>query len=168
MVASVQHLHGKPVALSDPSDQDFVRSRLCRTQWPSRKVGRNGLPGGSTGKARFFNLSPKPAGICDVAHKIPSLRDRRANLANRPRKNGIIIRKYLLQNLIVHTDLNDVPLPRPRPHPARARTPVPTDSLLARYYRDTANFHRENRGHGVFEPSVPGFPKDTKPKGFSP
>jgi hypothetical protein len=32
MVPSVQHLHGEAVALSDPSDQDVVRSRLCRTQ----------------------------------------------------------------------------------------------------------------------------------------
>src|ERR1019366_8066929 len=57
MVPSVQHLHGEPVALSDPSDQDVVRGRLCRTQWPSRKVGRIGLPGGSIAKARFFKLS---------------------------------------------------------------------------------------------------------------
>ena len=56
MVPSVQHLHGKAVALSDPSDQDVVRSRLCRTQWPSRKVGRIGLAGGSIGQARFFKL----------------------------------------------------------------------------------------------------------------
>jgi hypothetical protein len=57
MVPSVQHLHGEAVALSDPSDQDVVRSRLCRTQWQSRKVGRIGLAGGSTGKANFFKLS---------------------------------------------------------------------------------------------------------------
>jgi len=57
MVPSVQHLHGEPVALSDPSDQDIVRSRLCRTQWPSRKVGLIGLAGGSIAKARFFKLS---------------------------------------------------------------------------------------------------------------
>src|SRR5947208_10116876 len=56
MVPSVQHLHGEPVALSDPSDQDIVRSRLCRTQWPSRKVGLIGLAGGSIAKARFFRL----------------------------------------------------------------------------------------------------------------
>jgi hypothetical protein len=68
-VPSVQHLHGKPVALSDPSDQDVVRSRLCRTQWPPRKVGRFEWAGGSTKKARFFNLSEVPACICDVPHK---------------------------------------------------------------------------------------------------
>ena len=34
-------LHGKPIALRDPSDQDFVRGRLCRTQWRSRRVGRS-------------------------------------------------------------------------------------------------------------------------------
>ena len=56
MMPSVQHLHGEPVALSDPSDQDIVRSRLCRTQWPSRRVGRIGVAGGSMGKARFFKL----------------------------------------------------------------------------------------------------------------
>jgi len=39
MVPSVKHLHGEPVALSDPSDQNFVWSRLCRVQWPSRRVG---------------------------------------------------------------------------------------------------------------------------------
>jgi hypothetical protein len=43
--------------LSDPSDQDVVRSRLCRTQWPSRKVGRIGLPDGSIQTAKFFKLS---------------------------------------------------------------------------------------------------------------
>src|SRR6185437_4693486 len=32
MVPSVQHLHGEPVALSNPGDQDFVRSRLGGTQ----------------------------------------------------------------------------------------------------------------------------------------
>jgi hypothetical protein len=56
-VPSVQHLHGKPVALSDPSDQDVVRSRMCRTQWPSRKVGRIGLPDGSIQTAKIFKLS---------------------------------------------------------------------------------------------------------------
>jgi hypothetical protein len=56
MVPSVQHLHGKPVALGDSSDQDIVRGRLCRTQWPSRKVGRIGLRGGSMGKAKLFGL----------------------------------------------------------------------------------------------------------------
>ena len=55
MVPSVQHLHGEPVALGDPSDQDIVRSRLCRTQWPSRKVGRVGMPEGSTSKAKIFS-----------------------------------------------------------------------------------------------------------------
>jgi hypothetical protein len=30
MVPSEQHLHGEPVALGDPSDQDFVRSGLHR------------------------------------------------------------------------------------------------------------------------------------------
>src|SRR6476646_17398 len=68
MVPSVQHLHGEPVALSDSSDQDIVRSRLCRTQWPSRKVGLIGLAGGSIPKARFFKLSQQRVGICDVAH----------------------------------------------------------------------------------------------------
>src|SRR5258706_2561135 len=57
MVPSVQHLHGEPVGLSDPSDQDIVRCRLCRTQWPSRKVGLIGLAGGSIAEARFFKLS---------------------------------------------------------------------------------------------------------------
>src|SRR5258707_6449484 len=69
MVPSVQHLHGEAVALSDPSDQDVVRSRLCRTQWPSRKVGRIGLAGGSTPKARFFKLSQGCSSICDLPHR---------------------------------------------------------------------------------------------------
>jgi hypothetical protein len=56
VVPSVQDLHGEPVALSDPSDQNLVRSRLCRTQWPSRKIGRIGVAGGSIGEARFFRL----------------------------------------------------------------------------------------------------------------
>jgi hypothetical protein len=56
VVPAVQYLHGKPVALGDSSDQDVVRGRLCRTQWPSRKVGRIGLRGGSMGKARFFKI----------------------------------------------------------------------------------------------------------------
>ena len=56
MVPSVQHLHGEPVALSDPSDQNLVRSRLCRTQWPSRRVGRIEMTGGSIRKARFLKL----------------------------------------------------------------------------------------------------------------
>src|SRR6202043_672673 len=56
VVPSVQHLHGEPVALSDPGDQNVVRSRLCRTQWPSRKVGRGGLAEGSMGWARISNI----------------------------------------------------------------------------------------------------------------
>jgi hypothetical protein len=96
MVPSVQHLHGEPVALSDPGDQDFVRSRLCRAQWPSRKVGRVGLPWGSMGKARFCKLSALRGCICDVPHK---RRLPRANFArgegNIP-ANGIIIQEYFL------------------------------------------------------------------------
>src|SRR6202011_1971852 len=76
MVPSVQHLHGEAVALGDPSDQAVVRSRLCRTQWPSRKVGRIGLAGGSTPKARFFKLSQGSSPICDLpteAHFPPAI-----------------------------------------------------------------------------------------------
>jgi len=69
MVPSVQHLHGEPVALSDPSDQDVVRSRLCCAQWPSRKVGRAGSAGGSTAKARFFKLSQDHGCIWDLPHR---------------------------------------------------------------------------------------------------
>src|SRR4051794_9715168 len=57
MVPSVKHLHGEPVALGDPRDQDIVRGRMCRTQWPSRKVGRDGMAGGSMGKANLLKLS---------------------------------------------------------------------------------------------------------------
>jgi hypothetical protein len=78
-------LHGEPVALSDPSDQDIVRSRLCRTQWPSRKVGRIGLAAGSMGTARFLKLSQVRDFTCDLPH---SRGDKR--------KIGIIIRKYFL------------------------------------------------------------------------
>jgi len=56
MVPPVQHLHGEPVALGDPGDQDFVRGRLCHAQWPSRRVGRVEAAGGSTGVARFFGI----------------------------------------------------------------------------------------------------------------
>jgi hypothetical protein len=93
MVPSVQHLHGKPVALSNSSDQDLVRRRLCRAQWPSRKVGRIGLAGGSTGKARFLKLSQASIGICDVPHKRPLLGSLRRRPAERNAKNGIIIQK---------------------------------------------------------------------------
>src|SRR5882672_3163976 len=68
MVPSVEHLHGEPVALSYSSDQDVVRSRLCRTQWPSRNVCRTGQAGGSMGTAKFFKLS-RGSSICDVAHR---------------------------------------------------------------------------------------------------
>jgi hypothetical protein len=80
--------------LSDPSDQDVVRSRLCRTQWPSRKVGRIGLACGSMAKARFFKLSQYLACICDVAHRRPVFGRRRACRGERSRKIGIIIQKY--------------------------------------------------------------------------
>ena len=69
MVPSVQHLHGKPVALSDPGDKDFVRSRLCRAQLPSRRFGRVEMGCGSKKKVRFFNLSQLRKCICDVPHK---------------------------------------------------------------------------------------------------
>jgi hypothetical protein len=56
VVPAIQHLHGKPVTLGYTSDQDIVRGRLCRTQWPSRKVGRIGRRGGSMGKAGFVKI----------------------------------------------------------------------------------------------------------------
>src|SRR5262249_3742349 len=68
MVPSVQHLHGKPVALSDPGDQDVVRNRRS-AQFPSRRFGRSELAGGSMRYARFFNLSQKSARLCDLPHK---------------------------------------------------------------------------------------------------
>src|SRR6202022_2036287 len=97
MVPSVQHLHGEPVALSDPSDQDIVRSRLCRTQWPSRKVGLVGLAGGSIEKARFFKLSQQPDCICEVPHRMRfSGSDRKCG--SKPSEfTGIIIRKRFLE-----------------------------------------------------------------------
>jgi hypothetical protein len=67
MVPSVKHLHGKPVALSDPADKDFVR-RSCRAQWPSRKVGLAGLAIGSMVTARFFKLPGLSGDLCDVPH----------------------------------------------------------------------------------------------------
>src|SRR5215210_5544397 len=69
MVPSVQHLHGETVALRNPGDQDVIRSRLCRTQWPSRKVGRIGLVAGSMEKARFFRYSQHRDCICDAPDK---------------------------------------------------------------------------------------------------
>src|SRR3979490_224313 len=95
MVPSVQHLHGEAVALSDPSDQDVVRSRLCRAQWPSRKVGLIGLPGGSIAKARFFKLSQWLGCICDVPHRtrFSGIRWRWGDSRNQ--KTGIIIHKML-------------------------------------------------------------------------
>jgi hypothetical protein len=68
MVPSVQHLHGEPVALSDPADQDFVRSGSC-AQWPSRRIGRMGLACGSIKQARFFSLRLYVASMCDLPHK---------------------------------------------------------------------------------------------------
>lgn len=54
MVPSVEHLHGKPVARGNPSDQDLVRSRLGRTQRPTRKVGRVDLGVGSNVTGKIF------------------------------------------------------------------------------------------------------------------
>jgi hypothetical protein len=65
MLPSVQHMLGEPVALSDPSDQDVVRSRPFN-QWPSCKVGLIESAAGSTAKARFFELSLGDPRICDV------------------------------------------------------------------------------------------------------
>jgi hypothetical protein len=55
MMPSVQHLHGEPVALSDPAEEGFIRGS-GRAQWPSRKVGLAGLAAGSMTTARFFKL----------------------------------------------------------------------------------------------------------------
>jgi hypothetical protein len=90
-VPSVQHLHGEPVALSDPGDQDFVRSRLC-TQWPSRKVGRVGLPWGSKGEAKFFELADLHGCICDVPHKRSLSRENRTGNTEIIPVYGIMIR----------------------------------------------------------------------------
>jgi hypothetical protein len=57
MMPSVQYLHRKPVALSDPRDQDVVRGRLCRTQWPSRNVGRGKVAAGSMVKENLLKIS---------------------------------------------------------------------------------------------------------------
>ena len=67
MVASVQHLHGGPVALSDPGNQDSVRSRSCRTQGPSRRICRVESASGST-LAKYFLPRPRES-ICDQSRR---------------------------------------------------------------------------------------------------
>jgi hypothetical protein len=167
MVPSVKHLHGEPVALSDPSDQDFIRSRLCRAQWPSRKVGRAGMPGGSKKKARFFKLSQQPAFICDLAHRRPKKSCRRTPTANRSRKLGIIIQQRFLhiptiggqpyQGLIGNTAFacRHPPkrLARDPPRPCNT-TPIRQYSIVKQGKLPTPRF--AVRGQ-----------KDTKPKGFT-
>src|SRR5262249_37190622 len=68
MVPSIQHLHGEPVALSDPADEDFVRNSW-HAQWPSRRVGLAGLADGSMTTARFLRLPQYPSGECDLSHR---------------------------------------------------------------------------------------------------
>ncbi|BAR60226.1 hypothetical protein NK6_7075 [Bradyrhizobium diazoefficiens] len=68
MVPPVQHLHGKPVTLSDPGDEDLVRSRLCHAQRPSRKVGRVDAADGSTAGAKLFNLPQSYGSLCALPH----------------------------------------------------------------------------------------------------
>src|ERR1700742_1094179 len=105
MMPSVQHLHGEPVALGDPSDQDVVRSRLCRTQWPSRKVGRVWWVGGSIAKARFLRLSQQPAPIGDVAHKPTWFRKHPACADEPSQKIGTIVQKALFAPRLSASDL---------------------------------------------------------------
>jgi hypothetical protein len=86
MVPSVQHLHREAVALSDPGDQDIVRSRLCSTQWPSRNVGRLGSAAGSMARARFFRSRQRPDWICDEGGGIgftPAMQRSRENNSER-------------------------------------------------------------------------------------
>ena len=68
VVPSVQDLHRKAVALSDPGDQDFVRSRRCRAQWPPRNVGRVGLAEGSKTGTRILTLPQLRSRECDLPH----------------------------------------------------------------------------------------------------
>src|SRR6185437_8241791 len=96
MVPSIQHLHGEPVASSDPSDQDLIRSRLCRTQWPSRRVGRVGRLAGSIKKARFCNLPQWYGAICEVPHRRWKKSGPRTAIGNPNRNLGIIILQYPL------------------------------------------------------------------------
>jgi hypothetical protein len=104
-VPSVQHLHGEAVALSDPSDQDVVRSRLCPTQWPSRKVCRIGLTGGSMGKARFCKLSQLPESVCDLPHRRGFSGSHRACGNKQTEIIGIIIQKNFLRAQACAADL---------------------------------------------------------------
>ena len=93
MVPAVQHLHGEPVALGDPSDQDIVRSRLCRTQWPSRKVGRRGWQAVRRKSQDFVNYPTMS--YCDVPHRaIKKVSDTGADPSSRT--IGIIIQRYFL------------------------------------------------------------------------
>jgi hypothetical protein len=133
MVPPIQHLHGEAVALSDPSDQDVVRGRLCRTQWPSRKVGRIGLASGSMEKARFRNLSQVPGRICDLHHRTRFFGSPRAGNDKPSVKIGIIIPQCLLhawtvrrqpyQGLIDKTALARPPSPPPALPPHRVTLP---------------------------------------------
>src|SRR5262245_27241066 len=91
MVPSVQHLHGESVALSDPGDKDFVRSRLCRAQRPSRRFGRVKMVCGSKQKVRFFSLAQLRKRICDLPHRrLPKFSPCRACKPSTPTL-GIII-----------------------------------------------------------------------------
>ena len=84
MVPPVQHLHGEPVTLGDPGDEDLVRSRLCHAQSPSRKVGRVDTADGSTGGAKLFNIPQSYGRLCDPPHI-------RAFFSSHPRRSAATI-----------------------------------------------------------------------------
>src|ERR1700758_770950 len=91
MVPSIQHLHGEPVALRDPGDQDFVRSRLWCAQGPSRRICRMGLPGGSIAMPRIFNMPWPRECMCDLPHELASARGNTLRNGKLHRKNGIMV-----------------------------------------------------------------------------
>jgi len=163
-VPSVQHLHGEAVALGDPSDQDIVRSRLCRTQWPSRKVGRIGLAGGSMGKARFCTLSQEAAGICDVPHRCRFPDNRRDGANELKQRIGTIIQKRFLP---VHATRSTIARlgQQNSTRPAGAPTPLPGLRRGASPRPNPAKFHCQTREIATLG-APKSVPKDTKPKGF--
>jgi hypothetical protein len=65
---AVQNLHRNTVALSNPGDQNIVRSSLRGTHWPSHKVGRLETKEGSTGKGKIFLLTGLSRCICELDH----------------------------------------------------------------------------------------------------
>jgi hypothetical protein len=80
--------------LSDPGDQDLVRSRLCHAQCPSRKIGRAGTAEGSTGGAKFFKLPQSYGSLCDLPHILVFFSSHPRRLAASIQIGNIILKHF--------------------------------------------------------------------------